>query len=443
MLAALLEATVRGGALLALVWVSLKALRLRDPAVEKNIWTLVVTAALVMPLLSRVAGAVAPPLLPPLRMFPARAVASTAALTGMASRVPALNSALVCAFVYMMVTAVLLARFATGLWIGERLRRASSKVSGPYAGRVDVRVSTAIRSPASFASTILLPSEYDSWDNATLAIVIAHERAHIRNGDCYRLWLATLYRAVFWFDPLAHWLHWRLRALSELTSDQAAAAVIGDRATYAATLKRMASLAQFIPSIVAMAESSSLGRRIRWLLSEQDACSPLRHSRCVLLMSAVLVMVVLAAVPWAGTMAPAAQRPTTLEFHLVDEQNNPSQAQQSGKVPAGDRLYQLRDGSAILLKRDVVATGDEVAEAIALTTQEGPAVDIRLDARGAASMLRTTRENLGHRLAVVYNGQVINHALIRGVFGGRFEVTGLTAAEASALAVQFNRAVPK
>lgn len=55
-------------------------------------------------------------------------------------------------------------------------------------------------------------------------------------------------------------------------------------------------------------------------------------------------------------------------------------------------------------------------------------------------MLSTTRENLGHRLAVVYNGQVINDSVIRGVFGGQFQVTGLTAAEAQSLAMQFDRA---
>lgn len=68
------------------------------------------------------------------------------------------------------------------------------------------------------------------------------------------------------------------------------------------------------------------------------------------------------------------ERPPTLEFHMVDE------AQQSGKVPPGDKLYQQRDGTAILLKGDAVASGDEVAEAIAVTTADGPTVYIRLDA---------------------------------------------------------------
>ncbi|HEX4051486.1 MAG TPA: protein translocase subunit SecD [Steroidobacteraceae bacterium] len=147
----------------------------------------------------------------------------------------------------------------------------------------------------------------------------------------------------------------------------------------------------------------------------------------------------------------------TLEFHLVDEQANPFQAQQSNQVPLGDKLYKVKqDGSPILLKRDVVATGDELTQATSTNGQDGPEVDIRLDARGAASMLRTTRQNVGHRLAVVYiersrqqvvvgthkidrenvTQQVISDATIKGVFGPQFSVTGLTQGEANDLALQ-------
>lgn len=145
----------------------------------------------------------------------------------------------------------------------------------------------------------------------------------------------------------------------------------------------------------------------------------------------------------------------TLEFHLQDEQGNAFQAQQSGVVPLGDKLYKMTDGSPILLKRDVVVTGDELTQAVSTNGQDGPAVNIRLDARGAASMLRTTEQNVGHHLAVVYiersreqievNGKkvsrenvsekVINDAVIRGVFGPQFEVSGLTQGEANDLAL--------
>jgi preprotein translocase subunit SecD len=145
----------------------------------------------------------------------------------------------------------------------------------------------------------------------------------------------------------------------------------------------------------------------------------------------------------------------TLEFRLVDTQNNPVQAETTGHAPLGSKLYKRKDGSPILLKRDVVVTGDELTQATSATSPEGPAVSIKLDARGAESMQRTTRLNLNKPLAVVYieksrhqvdlNGQkveresttetVINVATIRGVFGPQFEVTGLTIGEARDLSL--------
>ena len=346
MLTALLEAAVRGGILLAVVWVLLKALRVRDPAVEKNTWTLVVAAALVMPLLSWLAGLVTPPLqMAPLRLLPSNPITSTAALTGVASGASGSRLELVCALIYSVVTTLLLTRFLIGLWIGVRLRRGAFIEPALRVRSIDVRISNAIRSPASFASTILLPLAYETWDASTLHTVLAHEQAHVRNLDCYRLWLAALYRDVFWFDPLAHWAHWRLRALSELTSDEAAAAVAGDRAAYAATLQQMASAARLVPSTVAMAYAPSLGRRLKRLLSEPGRSRPLTRSWRALLTSAVLMTVVLAAVPWAGAMVPVAQRPALLEFHLVDGQNNPVRALQSGAAPSGDKLYKQENGT--------------------------------------------------------------------------------------------------
>lgn len=437
MLSVVLEAALRGGILLLAVWILLKVLRVRDPAVEKNTWTLVAGAALMMPLLSRIAGLIAPPLsMIPVPVLPSSAAASTAALTGTEFGASAARIELICALVYAAVTAALLMRFLTGIRIGVRLCRQASTVPKLHMPRIDVRVSVAIRSPASFGSTILLPPAYETWDRETLATVLAHEQAHIRNFDSYRLWTTTLYRAVFWFDPLAHWLHGRLRVLSELTSDEAAAAVSGDRTAYAAILMKLASRAQFARSTVAMADSSSLSRRLKRLLDDHDLSPALTRPWKALLMSTVLIMGALAAVPWAGAMTPVEQRSATLEFHLADEQHNATRAQQSGDVPAGEKLYADRNDHPILLKRNVVATGDEIIRALVKTTEWGPRVDVRLDARGAASMLRTTRENIGQRLAVVYDGTVINDGVIRSAFGPRFEITGLTAAEAHALAIK-------
>jgi preprotein translocase subunit SecD len=145
----------------------------------------------------------------------------------------------------------------------------------------------------------------------------------------------------------------------------------------------------------------------------------------------------------------------TLEMRLVDTQNSAMQAQQSGHPPLGSKLYKREDGSPILLKREVIVTGDELTSATSTASQEGPAVSIKLDARGADSMFRTTRLNVGKPMAVVYieksrrqvevNGQkidrentsekVINVATIRGVFGAQFQVTGLGAGEARDLSL--------
>ena len=145
----------------------------------------------------------------------------------------------------------------------------------------------------------------------------------------------------------------------------------------------------------------------------------------------------------------------TLEMRLVDTQNSPLQAQDTGHAPLGSKLYKREDGSPILLKREVIVTGDELTSAQPTATQDGPAVSIKLDARGADSMFRTTRLNVGKPMAVVYiektrrqieiNGQkvdrdttsekVINVATIRGVFGAQFQVTGLSQGEAHDLSL--------
>jgi len=144
----------------------------------------------------------------------------------------------------------------------------------------------------------------------------------------------------------------------------------------------------------------------------------------------------------------------TLEFRLVDTVASPLEAQRTGRAPLGTRLYQQRDGSPVLLKRDVIATGEQLIDASFAPSQGEPAVSVKLNSRGGDEMLRTTRENLGRPMAVVFiekerelvdrDGQkvvidrskeeVISVATIRGVFSNQFQITGLTAAEGSELA---------
>ncbi|MBP9591569.1 MAG: protein translocase subunit SecD, partial [Steroidobacteraceae bacterium] len=147
----------------------------------------------------------------------------------------------------------------------------------------------------------------------------------------------------------------------------------------------------------------------------------------------------------------------TLEFRLVDDQNDALEAERTRRAPLGSRLYQRREGGPVLLKRDVIASGEQLVDAGSGFSEGQPAVNVKLDARGASRMLETTRENLGRPMAVVFietkrvaetepcNGvrsgtecreeEVINVATIRGVFSSNFQITGLLAGEARELAL--------
>ena len=136
-----------------------------------------------------------------------------------------------------------------------------------------------------------------------------------------------------------------------------------------------------------------------------------------------------------------------LEFRLVDA---------SGKLP-GSRRYVGRDQEAAqILKREVIASGDEIVDAGFTYTPEGqPAVSITLDSAGGERMLATTRDNVGKLMSTVFiewreetvrrgsttetrkvkTEEIINSATIRGVFKNRFQITGMTPAEAQVLAV--------
>jgi preprotein translocase subunit SecD len=143
----------------------------------------------------------------------------------------------------------------------------------------------------------------------------------------------------------------------------------------------------------------------------------------------------------------------TLEFRMVDENDNPLEAAASGHVPLGAKLYYSRDKQPVLLKREVVVTGDQLTDAsFQPNTQDGPAVSVSLDARGAAKMLKNTEENIGHLMAVVFidrsreknaqgvevdrtSEEVINRATIRGVFSNNFQITGVNPIEGRELAL--------
>ena len=136
----------------------------------------------------------------------------------------------------------------------------------------------------------------------------------------------------------------------------------------------------------------------------------------------------------------------TLEFRLQDL---------TGDEP-GSRRYQGRSGEpSAMLKRRVIASGDQIIDAESGFSEGQPAVFIKLDAAGGESMLETTQNNLNKPMCTVFietsrettlrNGEpqvrtikteeIINCATIRGVFKNNFQITGLTPGEARDLAL--------
>jgi preprotein translocase subunit SecD len=147
----------------------------------------------------------------------------------------------------------------------------------------------------------------------------------------------------------------------------------------------------------------------------------------------------------------------TVEFRLVDENNNPYEAESSRRVPIGSKLYRDNEGRPLLLKRDLIATGEQLTDATSGFSEGAPEVNVALDARGGQEMLEATRDNVGRRMAVVYietknlaegetckgtrsgdtcvEERVISAATIQSVLSSRFRITGLQSTEAHDLAL--------
>jgi preprotein translocase subunit SecD len=142
----------------------------------------------------------------------------------------------------------------------------------------------------------------------------------------------------------------------------------------------------------------------------------------------------------------------TIEFRLVDEKNDLQLAMNTGKAPAGSKLYFFKSGRPLLLKSSVIATGENITGASSgIDQNNAPMVNIQLDGPGGRSMLETTKEFINHRMAVVYienkvetvleDGEmvklrtktqdIINAATIQGTFSNRFQVTGMESARAA------------
>ena len=140
-------------------------------------------------------------------------------------------------------------------------------------------------------------------------------------------------------------------------------------------------------------------------------------------------------------------RTATLEVRLVDDEasSNPAIMEQAarGQPPIGTEYYVERGGRPLLVKKQVVLTGERLIDAqpgFASDTQE-PSVHLVLDSAGARIFRDVTRENVNRRMAILLiekgKGEVVTAPVIRSeIGGGRVQISGsMTTTEATDVAL--------
>jgi preprotein translocase subunit SecD len=124
-------------------------------------------------------------------------------------------------------------------------------------------------------------------------------------------------------------------------------------------------------------------------------------------------------------------RTATLEIRMVNDDPGAQESARGGSVPFGNDLVTDRNGEPLLLRRQVVLTGDRISDAQSGFDQRTnePAVHVTLDGTGARIFKEVTRENVGKRMAIVLvekgKAEVITAPVIREeIGGGRVQISG-------------------
>jgi preprotein translocase subunit SecD len=133
-------------------------------------------------------------------------------------------------------------------------------------------------------------------------------------------------------------------------------------------------------------------------------------------------------------------RTATLEIRMVDEGTEARAAESgAGPVPFGSERYLERNGQGVVVKKQVILTGENLTDAqpgFDSQTQE-PTVNLSLDAKGSRIFRDVTRENIGKRMAILLfekgKGEVVTAPVIRSeIGGGRVQISGrMTTVEAA------------
>jgi hypothetical protein len=390
MTAVIVEAALRGLALVLVVGLGLCVLRVHNVPARKIAWTIVLLALLAMPALMRwpIAAGLqqkigwtvprletrvvqrstarpVPAAAPDLASARAEAAApgmSDAGLGRSAAVIPAITSAdapfmvtrnapahptfqwppvrRIVAWAYGGVASALLLRLLMGVIWAMRIWATAERVSPLVAPEPHVRASARVPSPVTIGSGIVLPAEYPEWDREKLRMVLAHERSHVRQMDFYLQFLAGLYTAVFWFSPVGWWLRRALASLGEAIGDRAGIDAATSRSGYAQVVLEFAAVPRSSLPGVAMACSGNLSRRVEFMLSENWFRSAFAEGRrralasLLLIPAAIFAVTALVRVPAAAAQtAPQSQQAAPARAPATG-QSNPPEDQVTTTAPA-------------------------------------------------------------------------------------------------------------
>jgi hypothetical protein len=223
---------------------------------------------------------------------------------------------------------------------------------------VGLRVTRDLVTPATIGvirPMVLLPGDWQSWDETERRAVLAHELAHVCRGDFAAGLVAQLNLAIQFYHPLAHWILSRHRLDQELAADAWSARISGGNLPYLTVLARMAlrqdDRSATWPARAFLPTRGTLVRRIEMLRSKR----PIRHSR----LSTPFRLLTLAALAGlgllvAGLRSPMAAAPRGAEQEAVRPNPGPGDSRPAvgsfdlSLLPAETRVVLAVQPAAIL-----------------------------------------------------------------------------------------------
>jgi beta-lactamase regulating signal transducer with metallopeptidase domain len=313
-MAILVESAIRVTVLALGVAVVLRALRIRSPRLAHGAWTAVIVVMVLLPVFVALGPAFAIPVLPshtadavlapdagdiapakPRNVPMAATRATDPAQAGVTWRAAVMA-------VYLAGVAILLMRLAIGLRRARAIRHGAIEALGRLTHASCVTPMTiGIIAPA-----IVLPPDWAEWNGVELSAILAHEEAHVRRRDPLVAAVALVNRAVFWFHPLAWWLHREISRLSEQACDAVVIASGHDGDVYSTCLVRFARRAHNaggrLAPLATMMPGAGLPERLRKLAHPQAASPSGLRLACAALACAALVAVCAAAAPTAAPL---------------------------------------------------------------------------------------------------------------------------------------------